>query len=233
MALIKRVHQKPTDGRPPITYRIQVVDEPFFKEAANFMIENFLPTENICSSIGLLSENGGIETARVFWEKQVAKGISLAAFLEDKDGGRGKMISCNVLEVERKNQEDESMKTIELSDKLKKIFQTMEETEAKADVYTLYNCEAFVHAYGLSVMTDFERRGIGAEMLIARAEICKQTDTPISATVFTGSASQRLAERCGYETIAELDITTYRIDGQIVYPKPKWPVIKWMAKRYF
>lgn len=44
--------------------------------------------------------------------------------------------------------------------------------------------------------------------------------------------SQRMAARVGYQLLSELDLTTFRIDGQIAIPDPDWPVIKWMAIRH-
>lgn len=119
--------------------------------------------------------------------------------------------------------------------KQQQCLQTHSEVQARAraDIFTLYSCESFVRGLGLAVASGYQRRGVGHEMLRARAHVCRLHDAPVSAAVFTGEASQRLAERSGYETVAELNLTTYRIDGQIVYARPEWALIKWMAKRYF
>ena len=79
---------------------------------------------------------------------------------------------------------------------------------------------------------EYESQGIGTEMLRTREELCKLINVPVSATIFTGQMSQRMAARVGYQLLSELDLTTFRIDGQIAIPDPDWPVIKWMAIRY-
>nr|XP_018906188.1 PREDICTED: uncharacterized protein LOC109036435 [Bemisia tabaci] len=236
-AVIKRVKLEASKGRPALQYRIQLIDEPLFKEALAFMNEHFVLNNNLMKSLapGVAPtepiEDDDEEPGP--WEMALSEGISLAAILEDDQGTTGSMIACYMLGIERKGEVFSLPEGQDIPEFFRYIGKTLEDVEAKADVYTIFNCTSYVAGYGLATAPKYQRRGIGEEMLRARAQVCRITDTPVSAAVFTGEASQKLAKKCGYQTLAELDLTTYRIDGKLIYPNPEWPVIKWMAIRYF
>nr|XP_018915043.1 PREDICTED: uncharacterized protein LOC109042628 [Bemisia tabaci]XP_018915044.1 PREDICTED: uncharacterized protein LOC109042628 [Bemisia tabaci] len=231
--IFRRIKHEAKDGRPTINYRIQLIDESLFDETLLFMGQHFLANENITSCIGVLGDKEATEEAHDIWRKYLSKKVSLGAFLVDDKGNRGPMISCNVLDVSQNGEEEPVSMDSFRTEKWRKIFKTLAAVEEQVSVFWKFECQAYVHAVGLVVAPEFERRGIGFEMLGAREDVCRFTNTQVSATVFTGEASQRLALRHGWQVLSELDITTFTIDGQIVYSNPKSPVIKLMAKRYF
>ncbi|XP_072158072.1 uncharacterized protein [Bemisia tabaci] len=102
--VIKRVKQEASVSRPSLQYRIQYVDESMIEEAAAFMIEHLLPNDNLDRSLGTIDDDEAIDEAYSDWKMLLSKGTSLAAILEDDEGRRDRMISCNVLEIQKKEQ---------------------------------------------------------------------------------------------------------------------------------
>ncbi|CAH0392326.1 unnamed protein product [Bemisia tabaci] len=232
-SIIKRVKIGKSSEHSAFRYRIQLVDESLIAEAAEFMDEYFIANSNLENSYDSVDDEEMIDKNYSFWRVPLSEGISLAAFLEDDEDDESRMICCSVLGVEKKEEKPVVSKPEKPSKRVEQILQTQEDLIGKADVFSLFNCDAYVTGHGMATAPKFQRRGIGEEMLRARSQICRLTNIPVSAAVFTGEASQKLAKKCGYETLAELDLTTYRIDGKLIYPNPDWPVIKWMAARYF
>ncbi|XP_018914079.2 uncharacterized protein [Bemisia tabaci] len=230
--LVKRVKLVASNGLPPLQYRIQFIDECSIEEAVRFMIEHFLPNTNMDKAVGTINDEQTVAAYSLDWNTRLRKGISLGAFLEDDAGNKGRMISCLVLDIRRKEEEEFSSSEYP-SEKFGIIFRAMYEVMSKANIFKKYECDAVLLDYGLATSAEFQRRGIGVEMMEARAKVCSIKKIPVSAGVFDSEASQKLAEKCGYETLAELDLTTYRIHGKLVYHRPSWSLIKCMAIRYF
>nr|XP_018906065.1 PREDICTED: uncharacterized protein LOC109036348 [Bemisia tabaci] len=107
------------------------------------------------------------------------------------------MISCNVLFTVRKGQEKSKIDTYSRPRQI--IYETCAAVRAVADdVFTKYECSSFINCKGLTVAPEYESQGIGTEMLRTREELCKLINVPVSATIFTGQMSQRMAARVGY-----------------------------------
>lgn len=75
----------------------------------------------------------------------------------------------------------------------------MEYTRSLFDVYSHYNVERYISSLGLSVNTKYRGRGIATQLLLARVPLCKAVGVQITTTTFTGIASQKCAEKVGFE----------------------------------
>lgn len=74
----------------------------------------------------------------------------------------------------------------------------------KAAVFSRYNVDRYITAYGLCVNPEYRGRGIATEILKSRAKILKAFNLTITATVFTGIGSQTAAKKAGYEEVYEI-----------------------------
>nr|XP_018906194.1 PREDICTED: uncharacterized protein LOC109036441 [Bemisia tabaci] len=233
-SMIKRVKLEASEEHPSLQYRIQIVDESLLDEAMTFMGKYF-SNNNLGNSLVADLKDKKLENFEgTIWKEILSEGISLAAILEDDQGNRGRIICCYALGIVKEGDKfDLNSPERDIPKGSRCIIQTLEDVTSKADVFKAFDCDEYIDGCGLATATDFQRRGIAGELMRACPEVCKLTGTPVCAAVFTAEASQKLAFRCGYKTLAELDLTTYRIDDRIIYPNPECPVIKFMAIRYF
>ncbi|KOB72686.1 Uncharacterized protein OBRU01_09368 [Operophtera brumata] len=72
------------------------------------------------------------------------------------------------------------------------------------DVFTLYGVDRYLTSSGLTVLPEHRGQNIGARLFEARKPLCAALGIQCTATVFTATASQVLASKCGYTQLAEL-----------------------------
>nr|XP_018909332.1 PREDICTED: uncharacterized protein LOC109038655 [Bemisia tabaci] len=229
-SVIKRVCLEAEAGSPAVKYRIQLLDESLIDESVEFLAKELLPSTNmtIISSLGFLSDKDACDEIKSVLRKHLSEGISLAALLEDDSGNCGPLIGCNVLYKESTSEMEYR------TDKMKLCHQTLVDLKKGVDVLKIYNCSDCISAFGISVASAFRGRGIATEFLRARAEVCRLTNIPVTAGVFSGPYSHKAAAKAGFRTLSELDLGTYRIDNKIVHPEARgWPTAKYMANKYF
>nr|XP_018909329.1 PREDICTED: uncharacterized protein LOC109038652 isoform X2 [Bemisia tabaci] len=177
---------------------------------------------------GFLSDKDACDEIKSVLRKHFCEGISLAALLEDDSGNCGPLIGCNVLFKESTSEREYR------TDKMKLFYQTWADLKKGVDVLKTFNCSDFINSCGLSVASDFRGQGIATELLRARAQVCRLTNIPVTANVFSGPYSHKAAAKAGFQTLSELDLSTYRIDNRIVFPEARgWPTAKYMANKYF
>lgn len=63
----------------------------------------------------------------------------------------------------------------------------------------MYGVDEFLGGLGLVVNSKYRGRGIATEMLKARRPFLKAAGLQLTSTSFTASASQKAAEKAGYE----------------------------------
>nr|XP_018909331.1 PREDICTED: uncharacterized protein LOC109038654 [Bemisia tabaci] len=231
-SVIKRVCLARKAGRPAIKYRIQLIDDSLVEGSVEFMEKRLMASKKyhmtITSHLGFSSDKEAVDEFKSLRRKYFSEGISVAALLEDDFGNQGPVIACNVLYKE-------SMSETEFrTDPMRLLDQTMADAKKHVDVLKTFNCADYINSLGFAVASDFQSQGIATELLMARAEVCRLTNNPVSANVFTGPRTQKAAARTGFQTLSELDLRKYRIGDRIVYPEADgWPTIKFMAQKYF
>lgn len=85
-----------------------------------------------------------------------------------------------------------------------------------------YKLPCYLTALGLFVRPEFRGEGIGLELLKAREPLCKAVGIPATCTVFTSIASQKLAQRAGFQEMTEINYE----DIQKIDPTWKFPGIE-------
>ena len=73
------------------------------------------------------------------------------------------------------------------------------------DVFTNFNVDRFLYAFGLCVNPKYRGCGIATEMLKARAPILRALGMKVTSTAFTGIGSQIAAAKAGYNVDLEVE----------------------------
>lgn len=85
------------------------------------------------------------------------------------------------------------------SDTVQTVFDFLEYTSKVTDIYTSYNIDQYLAAYGLCVNRKYRGQGIATEMLKARIPYMKKMGLSVTGTAFTAIGSQVAAKKAGYE----------------------------------
>ncbi|XP_049855542.1 uncharacterized protein LOC126336106 [Schistocerca gregaria] len=99
---------------------------------------------------------------------------------------------------------------------------------SRTDVFTRYGVDCYLTALGLSVDPEYRGQGVGEQLLRARWDLCRALGIPLTVTWFSATASQVLAERIGFEVLAEVPYAEYD-DPDI--KRSSTPITKLMAAR--
>lgn len=112
------------------------------------------------------------------------------------------------------------------------IYDLVDYTIKKANVYERYGVDKYLGAMGLSVAPNYRGRGIATEILRARIPLCKAVGLPLTSTCFTAIGSQVAAAKAGYE---ETYVVSYedmaKVDERFVFPNITTKYVKCMSKR--
>ena len=73
------------------------------------------------------------------------------------------------------------------------------------------NADKYLTDYGLVIGRDFRQRGLAGEFLKARITLTKLLGVTVTSSIFTATASQKAAEKVGYETIVEYPFANFEI----------------------
>ncbi|RZF45388.1 hypothetical protein LSTR_LSTR002831 [Laodelphax striatellus] len=220
-----RFEGKAHGDRPPLKYTIQDITEDLIEDAVEHMTRYFLVRENITSSVGYVEDKVSTEELRDVWREALKQGVGLVALVEDADDASEKRIAgLNMTFVMSLGDKEKSKKESEFEEKIKgklwkKTLRTLIDLEKDVDFSSLYGATKYLTAYGLSVAPQYNGDGVGYHLLMARTPLCRAVGVDLTVTSFTGAASQYLAKKAGFETIASLDYSTYEHDGKLAYPR--------------
>uniref|UniRef100_U5ENP2 N-acetyltransferase domain-containing protein n=1 Tax=Corethrella appendiculata TaxID=1370023 RepID=U5ENP2_9DIPT len=189
-----------------VDYIVQDLPESYYDKAMEHMQKYFLRDESICKSIDLINDEVGNRNCCKCWEDFIRNDkCSLVCFKMGSD----EIVGLNIIYIETK-----SNKVVidSKSDKFMKINRAIAYCTDEAKVYETYGIDKYLSAFGLSVDPKYRGRGIGEQILRARIPLCKSLGIDVTSTSFTGKASQRSAEKCGftvqfeetYENLAKL-----------------------------
>ncbi|RVE52092.1 hypothetical protein evm_003370 [Chilo suppressalis] len=193
--------------------------------ALEIMVEDFLPDEALCSTSSLKDEPEGVKSISDVWRLYIARRTSLGCYTEV--GGQKTLVALNVCYVTCKGQQDNL--NIE-GERCKNVFGALQFIESKCDSFQYLGVDKYLTAVGLAVLREYRGAKLGARLLAARQPLCRCLGIKATKTVFTGPASQVLAERCGFQTLAQQTFAELA-DGGLKYPRDN-RTIKLMVKKY-
>ncbi|RVE51573.1 hypothetical protein evm_003705 [Chilo suppressalis] len=199
------------DGRPAKMYQIRDMEENCREQCLDLMQEIFLRDEPLCQTLGILSDPPSIATIRANWEQYLDQGVSLACFTED-EGQPDQLVGFNILVVRTQDEADEDIEKV-VGESWKKLLKTLVAAEKSVDVFDHYGVEKYMSSSGLTVLNEHRGQNIGARMIAAREPLCRSLGIEAVCTVFTASTSQKLAEKCGYQTLANMPYANMACQG--------------------
>ncbi|XP_071877516.1 arylalkylamine N-acetyltransferase-like 2 isoform X1 [Bombus fervidus] len=228
----KIVEIKKKNADVPIRFTIQEVPEDRYEEVVEHMCKYFIADEPMCKCINGINDPEYVETFRCLWNELIKCGLSIVAFTENPDGGKPIIAGANILTLSFKDEKFDTEKI--KSEKGNAVMSVVIELSKQANVFEKYGVNKYMNAFGLSVNPKYRGASLGAHLLNARVEIGREYDIPVTVTAFTSPISQKLAERCGFETLVERNYDEIVDEkGNLVFPGIEAKAMKVMGRRLF
>ncbi|KYQ57220.1 hypothetical protein ALC60_03741 [Trachymyrmex zeteki] len=222
------IEKKNKDGKL-MKFTIQEIPEDRYEDAIQHMCTYFLVDEPICQCLNAKNDSLFLHDMIMLWRMLLPEGISIAAFIDNPNGGKSIIAGMNVLGVNVRNQKDNISDYQYKSEKLKHTREILNKTKM---VYERYEVDKYLYTLGLSVEPDYRGYGLGKELLKVRDLIGSAYGVPATATAVTSINSQKAAAGAGFE---EFLTTNYADmvdkDGKEYFPNINSKALKIMGKR--
>lgn len=124
--------------------------------------------------------------------------LTLVCFMDGSD----EIVGMNILGMALKEEQDDECKLQGKS--WKKIYGTELFIFNKFNCFENYNVDKFICAFGVSVQPKYNGRKIGGEIFKARLPLGSAVGAKLTSTVFTATASQKLAVNVGFKMNYEI-----------------------------
>lgn len=163
------------------------------EEALDHMLKHFLPDEPICKARDVKSDGAALSEIRKLWKNVLNQNVVLACFKRNCN----ELIGLNMVCVITKNE----FKDFKLDVRIDNTWKAVHDFAlSQCNLFKRYDgVDKILIAYGLSVSSDYRRRGIATELLRARIPLCKAMKIPLTSTVFTALGSQKPAISIGFQ----------------------------------
>ena len=105
------------------------------------------------------------------------------------------------------------------SEGLKKIVGLIDSLNELCNVFERYNIEECFHFFALGVHKEYRKRGIGTKMMKAAVALVKNMQLGPVVIKGEGSSnySQRIYEKLGFDTLAEIFYADHKENGEVVF----------------
>ncbi|KAJ6629960.1 hypothetical protein Bhyg_17573 [Pseudolycoriella hygida] len=186
--------EAPDENGELVKYRIQDLPKSRVNDALEHMLTYFVPDENVCRARNMANDVTALRDLKhIYGEAIRHHKLSLVCFKEGSD----EIIALNILFIEERNAEMywDEYKNEDVKDMDLVAVYVLEQF----DVFEHYQVDRYMSAYGLSVLPNYRRRGIGLKMLEARKYLGKACGIKLTSNIFSSAASQKLAEKAGFE----------------------------------
>ncbi|KAL0895302.1 hypothetical protein ABMA27_011447 [Loxostege sticticalis] len=210
------------DGRTWVIQDLRPEDD---EKAVQILVDHLCTDEPLCNASGLINDPVSIESIEVVWRKTVAERMTLGCYTEVD--GQMTLVALNACLVMDKGETPD----FKIEGKAwKNVYAVIDYIEEKKDAFEYLGLDRVLHALGLVVTREYRGSKLGGRILAAREPLCKSVGIKATATVFTGPASQKLAAKCGFTTIAEATWSELA-DAGLDFPRED-KVVKYMVKKY-
>uniref|UniRef100_A0A6M2DLN8 N-acetyltransferase domain-containing protein n=1 Tax=Xenopsylla cheopis TaxID=163159 RepID=A0A6M2DLN8_XENCH len=170
------------------------------------MCDFYLKDEPLFLAMNMRDDSKSVQETEQLWHNIFSQRLVLACLEEAQDGnlvttsdGVPRVVGCNFTFVTKKGQPK-----IQPDGKCFKIFRDANDYLASfTDCYAHYGVDEYLYAFGLSVDPSYRGMGVAMEILKARNDMGRKVGLKATVTTFTALESQKLAEKCGYETLVE------------------------------
>lgn len=224
---------KDKDGNPA-KFVIQEIPEDRHAEVVEHMCTHFIADEPMCRSQRGIEDPEYVDNFRAIWAELVKQGFAVAAFIDDPAGGKPIVAGVNMLGVDLKSSEHKPDDFKLTNEKAMLVLGTVIGLNEEARVYEHYNVDKYLYAFGLSVKPEYRGESLGGHILRVRDKIGAEYKIPVTSTGFTSPISQKLAERCGFETLLERDYADIKDkQGNVAFPNTGVKTFRIMGKRLY
>ncbi|GBP66270.1 hypothetical protein EVAR_41065_1 [Eumeta japonica] len=209
-------------------WTVQDLDPDDDELAVELFIRHFLTDELLLNSLGAHKEEASVVDARAFWRKNVSGRTSLACYRSEGDNKT--LVALNACPVNCVDDPPYDLEAM-VSKRWRQVVSVLVHAESLCDVFKELNVDKVLNGAGLLVVPQWRGKGLGKKLLHAREPMCRALNIRATSTVFTGPASQREAQHCGFETL--LTLTREQLDrAGLRFPISPDYVLKLMAKKY-
>lgn len=101
--------------------------------------------------------------------------------------------------------------------KMKKLFQFLEDLTENVDLFNRYNVDILMYYLCVGVDKKHREKGLCSKLFQCALEITKVLGISVIAGVYTSPYSIRAAEKLGKEIVYQIDLQTYKENGQVVF----------------
>ncbi|KAM3955116.1 uncharacterized protein ACR2FA_011013 [Aphomia sociella] len=186
-------------GNTTVNLRIQDLTEDMFEPAVEMLVKYFTKDEPPCKYIGIHNHPTAMAELEKLWRTTIKDKLSLVCVVDNDDSA---IVGVNVLTVACTDDKDEPFKT---EDKVwAALFGAVDLVTRSVDIFSYFNVDKYLTAYGLVVPPEWRGCKIGKELLEARIPLCKALELKVTATVFTAAASQAVAKKAGFVDLSEI-----------------------------
>ncbi|XP_047109448.1 uncharacterized protein LOC124777940 [Schistocerca piceifrons] len=187
-------------GDSPPTYVIQEVPDDRQEEAMRLMADVFLREEPLTAAFGVRDDPEALEEIHLMWQVLLSQRASVCAVLERPDGSAGPLVAVNILMVSTPGPNPTPQ-----SERLRRVVSVVRKFEAlvKPDVFERFGVPEYLTSVGLVVAQEHRGQALAEQLLRARWPLGRALGLRATSTMFTATASQLLARRAGFHTLAE------------------------------
>ncbi|XP_028039902.1 uncharacterized protein LOC114250288 [Bombyx mandarina] len=218
------VYSKWKDGY--VEWVIQDLPPEDDEEAIKILVDHLCADETLCKTSDLLNDPESVRGISEFWRIFLGKRMSLGCYASTN--GNKKLVALNCCFVSCKGEDIDC----EIVGKAwKNVYDVLDYAVSKFDVFEYLGTDKVLEGMGLVVSRNYRGAKLGSKIIAAREPLCYTQGIKATATVFTGIASQKCAESCGFVTTFEFPLSELAEIG-LNYSKDDTRLIKLMVKKY-
>ncbi|XP_012221783.1 uncharacterized protein [Linepithema humile] len=210
MACVKQPGQPPKvwqllekvgkDGKP-LKFTIQEIPEDRYEEAIQYLCKNLVAKEPITKYWNPKNDPLILTDLCTLWTILFTQNISIAAFIDNPNGGKPIIAGINVLGVSIKGHKDGISEYKFMSPISKNIFELI--NGPTKIIYERYEVNKYINGIALSVGPIYREYGLIVDFLKIRDQIAREYDIPAATATFTSKILQKMAMNVGFETLVE------------------------------
>ncbi|XP_014226796.1 uncharacterized protein LOC106652382 [Trichogramma pretiosum] len=227
-------YERMEDGsKKPIKFSIQDIpdDESRRQEVLDHFYDYFLEDEPVSKSTKIKQDPDGVADFQSVWNYALDQRVVIGCYKLDSDGKIDKLVGANIVFMVTKDS-SKDMKNFK-SENFKKIWRLFEDLVSNADVCKIYNVDKYISSISLSVLPEYRGQKLGQYILETRDDLGKKYGFPATSTMFTAAASQRQAERAGFEEkFSKNYADIVDENGKPQFPNITSKCVKIMMKRF-
>ncbi|XP_058801455.1 uncharacterized protein LOC131670105 isoform X2 [Phymastichus coffea] len=218
----------------PIKISLQEIPPDRHDEVIEHMCTYFMNEDPACKSLKTKDDPQRKSDMIALWRHCLNQGLVVGAFTIDYFGRLSRLAAVNMLLVLTDYSE---LNLVDIVQKFSsplaiRLFKMYYEISLKADVCKIYGVDKFIYSVGLSVAPPYRGQKLSQRLLEVRTDIGRYYGIKATASTFTTSVSQALAEQAGFK-VAHIQYYANLVhkDGSPVYPNIETPDMRLMIKK--